>query len=59
MQTRDGQWHVEVYRRPQSSTFWYRLRHADNVIEDLSIAGVQRLLAEAGYDMADLEDVAA
>jgi bifunctional non-homologous end joining protein LigD len=59
MQTSDGEWQVEVYRQPQSRTYWYRLKHGDNVVEGLSIASVERLLAEAGYDMADLTEVAA
>jgi len=59
METPDGLWRVEVYRQRLTSTFWYRLRHGDNVIEGLTIAAVERLLAEAGYSMADLRDVAA
>lgn len=58
MRTPDGEYLVEVYRGRQSTTFWYRLRHGDNVIESLTISSVQRLLAEAGYDLADLEDAA-
>ncbi|MFI7598189.1 hypothetical protein [Actinoplanes sp. NPDC049681] len=40
-------------------TWWYRLVNAahDNVIEDLSIGGVERLLTEMGYDIATLVDV--
>lgn len=57
MQTPDGVWRVEVYRKPRSTTWWYRLVHGDNVVEDLSIASVERLLAEVGYDLADLEEV--
>jgi bifunctional non-homologous end joining protein LigD len=59
MQTADGEWRVEVYRQPRTQAYWYRLVHGDNVIEGLSIAGVHRLLAEAGYDVADLTDDAA
>lgn len=58
MQTRDGQWRVEVYRRAMSRTHWYRLVHGDNVIEGLTIGGVERLLAEAGVDLADLVEAA-
>lgn len=58
MQTRDGSWRVEVYPGRDRKTYWYRLVHGDNVIEALSIASVQRLLAEAGVDMADLVDAA-
>jgi hypothetical protein len=47
-----------VYRQPLTQTYWYRLIHGDNVVESLTLAGVQRLLREAGYDVADLVDVA-
>jgi bifunctional non-homologous end joining protein LigD len=61
LQTPDGQWRVEAVRenrslpnkRPYISEH-YRLVHGDNVIDSLSIAIVQRLLEEAGVDMADL-----
>lgn len=61
MQTRDGQWRVEAVRenrslpnkRPYISEH-YRLVHGDSVIDSLSIGTVQRLLEEAGVDMADL-----
>ena len=59
METADGQWRVEVYREPRTQTYWYRLIHGENVVEGLSIGSVQRLLAEAGYDFADLIDTAA
>lgn len=58
----DGVWRVELDLRPRSrSSLWYRLVDPvhDNVIEDLSIAGVERLLARMGYDLADLVDVPA
>lgn len=48
-----------MYRQDRTRTYWYRLIHGDNVIEGLTIAGVQRLLAEAGYGMDDLTEVAA
>lgn len=54
MRTVDGQWRVEVVRRGR--TRWYRVVHGDNIIDWLAIAGVQRILAEAGVDMADLVD---
>lgn len=60
MQTPDGAWRVEPYLRPQiRGSWWYRLVGAanDSVIEDLSIAGVERLLTEMGYRLADLVDV--
>ena len=59
MQTPDGQWRVEVYRPSRTSSHWYRLVHGDNVVEGLTITGVQRLLGEAGHDVGDLQDVAA
>jgi bifunctional non-homologous end joining protein LigD len=60
MQTRDGQWRVEAVRenrslpnrRPYISEH-YRLPRRQ-VVDGLVIASVQRLLAEAGVDMADL-----
>ncbi|MEU4622007.1 non-homologous end-joining DNA ligase [Actinoplanes sp. NPDC023801] len=51
-QTPDGRWRVEVVRRGRDH--FYRLLHGDNVIDGLFIASVQRLLAEAGIDFADL-----
>jgi bifunctional non-homologous end joining protein LigD len=58
MQTPDGAWRVEVYRQPRSRLWWYRLVHTadDSTVEGLSIGSVQRLLDEAGYDIADLID---
>jgi bifunctional non-homologous end joining protein LigD len=58
MQTRDGEWRVEVYRQERSTAWWYRLVHGDNVVEGLTIAGVERLLAEAGINLADLVEAA-
>lgn len=58
MQTRDGVWRVEVYRQDRTRAYWYRLVHGDNAVEGLSLASVQRLLAEAGVDFADLVDAA-
>jgi bifunctional non-homologous end joining protein LigD len=55
MQTPDGAWRVEIVKRGQSQ--WYRIVHRDGVVDWLSIAAVQRLLGEAGVDLADLEDV--
>jgi bifunctional non-homologous end joining protein LigD len=51
-QTADRRWRVEAVRRGRDH--FYRLVHGDNVIDGLAIATVQRLLAEAGIDMADL-----
>lgn len=56
VQTPDGAWRVEAVRRGTSR--WYRIVHGDDVLDWLTIAAVQRILAEAGVDLADL-DVAA
>jgi hypothetical protein len=55
MQTPDGVWRIEIIKRGR--TQWYRIVHDDNVLDWLSIAAVQRLLDEAGVDMADLAEV--
>lgn len=57
LQTPDGRWRVEIIRRGRDH--YYRLVHGDNVIDGLFIATVERLLAEAGVDMADLVDATA
>ncbi len=57
MQTADGAWRVEIVKRGR--TQWYRVVHEDNVLDWLSIAAVQRILGEAGIDMADLGETAA
>jgi hypothetical protein len=57
MQTDDGAWRVEIVKRGR--TQWYRVVHEDNVLDWLSIAAVQRILGEAGIDMADLGEAAA
>jgi hypothetical protein len=51
-QTPDGAWRVEIVKRGQ--THWYRLVHDGNVIDWLSIVAVERLLTDAGADLADL-----
>jgi bifunctional non-homologous end joining protein LigD len=51
-ETPDGRWRVEAVQRGREH--FYRLLHGDNVIDGLAIATVQRLLAEAGIDIADL-----
>ncbi|MEU8663609.1 non-homologous end-joining DNA ligase [Actinoplanes philippinensis] len=51
-ETPDGRWRVEAVQRGRDH--FYRLLHGDNVIDGLAIATVQRLLAEAGVDIADL-----
>lgn len=50
----DGRWRVEAIRRGEQQ--FYRLIHAVNVIGGLVIATVERLLAGAGVDLADLLD---
>ena len=57
METPDGSWRVEIVKRGR--TQWYRVVHEDNVLDWLSIAAVQRILGEAGIDMADLGEAAA
>ena len=54
MQSPDGRWRVEIVRRGRSR--WYRLITGDSEIDWLSIAAVQRLLADAGVDMGTLVD---
>ena len=56
MQTPDGAWRVEVVQRGR--TPWYRIVHGDSELDWLSIAAVERILGEAGVDLADLTDVA-
>lgn len=52
MQTPDGRWRIEIVRRGRSR--WYRIVNGDNEIDWLSISAVERILAEAGVDMACL-----
>jgi bifunctional non-homologous end joining protein LigD len=58
MQTPDGRWRVEVVRRRTAlGDFWYRIVTADGgELDGLTIGEVQRTLAAAGVDMADLVD---
>ena len=56
MQTPDGAWRVEVVRRGR--TRWYRILHGADEVDWLSIAAVQRILAEAGVDMGGLIEAA-
>jgi bifunctional non-homologous end joining protein LigD len=59
MQTPDGLWRVEVVRRRGQRTRWYRIVRGDDdaVLDWLAIAAVERILAEAGVDMATLVPV--
>ena len=52
LQSPDGRWRVEAVRRGRDR--FYRLIHGDNVVDGLAIATLERLLGEAGVDMADL-----
>jgi bifunctional non-homologous end joining protein LigD len=54
MQTSDGAWRVEVLRRGPSQ--WYRITHADNIFDWLTIDAVHRILHQAGVDLADLTE---
>lgn len=56
MRTPDGEWRVEIVRRGKSR--WYRIVHGEDILDWLSIRGVERILIEAGIDMGTL-DVAA
>jgi hypothetical protein len=56
LQTPDGAWLVQVVRYADRTT-WYRLVGPDAIHERQVIGAVQRILAEAGYDVADLEPV--
>jgi hypothetical protein len=59
MQTPDGAWRVEIVlrrtygARGATQSRWYRVVHHD----DVSINEVQRILTEAGVDMADLTEI--
>lgn len=55
MGTADGTVRVEVVRHRR--TDWYRLTANGQVQDHLSIASVQRLLREAGVELADLRQV--
>jgi hypothetical protein len=55
MQTPDGAWRVEVVRRRR--TRWYRIVHGEDVLDWLSIAAVERVLADAGIDLRVLVEV--
>lgn len=56
MQTPDGLWRVEIVRR--GKTRWYRIVHGPDVVDWLSIRGVERILTEAGVDMGTLDTAA-
>jgi bifunctional non-homologous end joining protein LigD len=50
--TADGRWRVEVVDRDGQQS--YRIVHADNVIDGLSLPDVQEVLSRAGVDLAEL-----
>ena len=54
MQTPDGAWRVEIIKRGRAR--WYRILHGDNELDWLTIAAVQRILTDAGIDLADLHE---
>jgi hypothetical protein len=54
MQTPDGSWRVEVIRRGRNR--WYRILHGEDVFDWLSIAAVERILAEGGVNRDELID---
>jgi hypothetical protein len=55
MQTPDGAWRVEAVRRGR--TRWYRIVHGEDVLDWLSIAAVERVLAENGVRLDELLEV--
>jgi hypothetical protein len=55
MQTPDGAWRVEVVRRGR--TRWYRIVHGEDELDWLSIAAVERILAENGVRLDELFEV--
>jgi hypothetical protein len=59
MQTPDRLWRVEVVRRRGRRTSWYRIVRGDDdaVLDWLSITAVERILTEAGVDLANLVPV--
>jgi bifunctional non-homologous end joining protein LigD len=50
--TPDRRWRVEVISRDGQQS--YRIVHADNVVEGLSLPDVQDVLRRAGVDLAEL-----
>jgi hypothetical protein len=55
MRTPDGQWRVEIVRRPGRGK-WYRIVHGEEIFDWLSITAVERILAEAGVELHTLVD---
>jgi hypothetical protein len=57
LQTPDGAWSVQIATYADRST-WYRLVGPDAIYERQVIAAVERIMAERGYAMDDLQPVA-
>jgi hypothetical protein len=55
MHTPDGAWRVEAISRAGQPG--YRIIRGEHVIDWLTIAGVHRVLAEAGVDLTSLTEV--
>jgi hypothetical protein len=53
--TPDGAWRVEIVRHGR--TRWYQIVRGGDRIDWLGIAAVERILGEAGIDVADLVEV--
>jgi bifunctional non-homologous end joining protein LigD len=54
MQTPDGAWHVEAVGAGGAS--WYRIVHGTHSRDWLTLDDVQRVLAQAGIDLSDLQE---
>ena len=46
-----------VVRPTGAPDFWYRVVHGDSELDWLTIGQVERILAEAGWDISDLNNV--
>jgi len=54
MQTPDGAWRVEAVGAGGAS--WYRIVHGMDSRDWLALDDVQRILAQAGIDLSDLQE---
>jgi bifunctional non-homologous end joining protein LigD len=54
MRTTDGRWQVDVMVRDDHR--WYRVRHDDNLIDQLTIGQVEAILRTAGVDLSTLTE---
>ncbi len=50
-------WHVQIYRPPEATTYWYRLRRGDEQTDWMQLVRLCQLLAESGIDVAQLVDI--